>query len=86
MLCQSNALLLELVTLKKDKGLAFAFLSVVDLDSKTSTLLLCGPREVSLARAAFPDGEIVDACAMDTSADCGETLAMLAALRIDAGA
>ena len=55
LLSKANELLLELIQLKQDKGFEFAFLSVVDLVSKTSTILLCGQRELSLAKRAFPD-------------------------------
>ena len=43
-----------MITLKQDKGFEFAFLSVVNLVEKNATLLLCGPRELSLAKQAFP--------------------------------
>ena len=54
LLSKSKELLLELITLKQDKGFEFAFLSVVNLVDKNATLLLCGPRELSLAKQAFP--------------------------------
>ena len=50
---KSKQLLLELFALKQDKLLDFVFLSVVNLKTKTSRILLCGNVEVSLARAAF---------------------------------
>jgi len=50
---KSGKLLVELRILKKDKGLDYAFLTVVDLVKKQSDLLCCGWREVELAKAAF---------------------------------
>ena len=54
-------LLLELRVLKKEKELDYAFCSVVDLQERTTTLLLCGLGEELLAKAAFPDGKYRDA-------------------------
>ena len=54
-------LLLELRVLKKEKELDYAFCSVVDLNEKTTTLLLCGLGEELLAKAAFPEGKYRDA-------------------------
>ena len=82
LMCQANHMLLELQNLKDDKGLAFAFLSVVDLNSKTSKLLLCGPAEVSLASVAFPDGVLFNACDGDTGADADRSRSMVVALGI----
>lgn len=84
LMCQANHLLLELQNLKDEKDLAFAFLSVVDLDSKTTKLLLCGPTEVSLARVAFPDGILFNACDNDMGDDAESTRGMVAALGIAA--
>ena len=50
--------LLELYHLKQEKQLQLVFLSVVNLAAKTSVVLLCGPGEVSLAQAAFPNGRL----------------------------
>lgn len=63
----ANELLLELRILKVDKGkcllsgkhdrrreLDFSFLFVVNVTSQTSVLLVCGGRELALAKAAFP--------------------------------
>jgi manganese-dependent inorganic pyrophosphatase len=58
LLAQTEALLLELHYLKQEAALKFVFLSVVDLTTKRSTLLLCGDGEASLAQAAFPDGRL----------------------------
>jgi inorganic pyrophosphatase/exopolyphosphatase len=85
LMCQANHMLLELVNLKNDKGLAFAFLSVVDLDSKTSMLLLCGAAEVSLARTAFSDGVVFNACDRDTGEDAESARGMVVALGIAVG-
>jgi len=55
-------LIVELRLLKKDKGgadkakrLDFAFLFVVDVAQQCSVLLVCGGRELALARHAFPN-------------------------------
>ena len=56
-------LLLELRVLKKEKGggirknqLDFVFLFVVDVTNQCSQLLICGGRELLLAKLAFPSG------------------------------
>mmetsp|Transcript_7814 Transcript_7814/g.12390 ORF Transcript_7814/g.12390 Transcript_7814/m.12390 type:complete len:164 (+) Transcript_7814:868-1359(+) len=51
-------LLPEIVACKKERELSVMFLAVVNIVSLKGTLLLCGPAEISLARAAFPDGII----------------------------
>ena len=48
-------LLPEIVACKKEKELSALFLAVVNIVSLKGTLLLCGPTEISLARAAFPE-------------------------------
>mmetsp|Transcript_22593 Transcript_22593/g.48977 ORF Transcript_22593/g.48977 Transcript_22593/m.48977 type:complete len:487 (+) Transcript_22593:166-1626(+) len=48
-------LLPEIVACKKEKGLAALFLAVVNIVSLKGTLLLCGPSELTLAKAAFPE-------------------------------
>ncbi|KAL9183294.1 hypothetical protein ACHAXT_005081 [Thalassiosira profunda] len=53
-----SELLPEIVACKKEKGLSALFLAVVNIVSLTGTLLLCGPTEQSLAKAAFPDCEL----------------------------
>ena len=50
---KSDALLLELRALKKEKNLRLAFLSVVDLVNKRTDLLCCGAGEAALAREVF---------------------------------
>eukprot|EP00931_Biecheleriopsis_adriatica_P073137 TRINITY_DN47482_c0_g1_i1.p1 TRINITY_DN47482_c0_g1~~TRINITY_DN47482_c0_g1_i1.p1 ORF type:complete len:590 (-),score=123.51 TRINITY_DN47482_c0_g1_i1:279-2048(-) len=62
----ASDLLLELQMLKIEKGkrpdgtedrskeLEFAFCFVVDVTKQTSFLLICGPKELALARVAFP--------------------------------
>lgn len=53
-----DELLPEIVACKKEKELSALFLAVVNIVSLKGTLLLCGPTELSLARAAFPDCEL----------------------------
>ncbi|KAL9185808.1 hypothetical protein ACHAXT_003585 [Thalassiosira profunda] len=48
-------LLPEIVACKKEKELSALFLAVVNIVTLKGTLLLCGPTELSLAQAAFPD-------------------------------
>ena len=61
-----DELLPELVATKKEKGLDALFLAVVNIVSLKGTLLLCGPTELSLAKAAFDDGiEFEDGTLMD---------------------
>lgn len=48
-------LLPELVACKKEKGLSGLFLAVVNIVSLKGSLLLCGPTELTLAKAAFPE-------------------------------
>mmetsp|Transcript_15435 Transcript_15435/g.33429 ORF Transcript_15435/g.33429 Transcript_15435/m.33429 type:complete len:473 (+) Transcript_15435:63-1481(+) len=50
-----DELLPEIVACKKEKGLSALFLAVVNIVSLKGSLLLCGPTEQSLAKAAFPD-------------------------------
>ena len=50
-----DELLPEIVACKKEKELSALFLAVVNIVSLKGTLLLCGPTELSLAKAAFPD-------------------------------
>ena len=63
---RSVELLLELRVLKKEKELDYAFCSVVDLNNKTTTLLLCGLGEELLAKAAFPEGKFRDTASFET--------------------
>jgi len=51
-----EVLLAEILACKKEREFSVMFLAVVNIVSLKGTLLLCGPAEVSLARAAFPDG------------------------------
>ena len=53
-------IIVELRLLKKDKGLDYAFLSVVDLAQARSDLIICGAAELHLAKEAFK-GEISSA-------------------------
>ena len=55
-LSRSVELLTALVDDKNQKGLSVLFLAVVNIVALRSTLILCGPDELSLANAAFPDG------------------------------
>lgn len=48
-----DELLPEIVACKKEKGLSALFLAVVNIVSLRGTLLLCGPTELSLAKASF---------------------------------
>ncbi len=50
-----DELLPEIVACKKEKELSGLFLAVVNIVSLKGTLLMCGPTELSLAEAAFPD-------------------------------
>lgn len=50
-----DELLPELVACKKEKELCALFLAVVNIVSLKGTLIMCGPSELSLARAAFPE-------------------------------
>lgn len=58
-------LLLELRVLKKDKDYDFVFLSVVDITKMNTWLLLCGHKEVALAREAFKIDTTTAACSAD---------------------
>ena len=49
-----DELLPEIVACKKEKGLSALFLAVVNIVELKGTLLLCGPSELSLAKASFP--------------------------------
>jgi len=53
-------LLPEIVACKKEKELSALFLAVVNIVSLKGTLLLCGPTELSLAKAAFSECTIVN--------------------------
>jgi len=57
LLAQCGQLLLELRLLKQEKALQLVFLSVVNLSLRRSDVILCGPDEVSMAKAAFPAGK-----------------------------
>eukprot|EP00932_Pfiesteria_piscicida_P004691 SRR837773.14594.p1 GENE.SRR837773.14594~~SRR837773.14594.p1 ORF type:complete len:353 (-),score=167.22 SRR837773.14594:116-1132(-) len=70
----ADELLLELRILKVEKGkdsktgkrdrrneLDFSYLFVVDVTRQCSKLLICGGRELALARAAFPEGKLMEA-------------------------
>lgn len=56
-----DELLPEIVACKREKGLSALFLAVVNIVSLEGTLLLCGPTEQSLARAAFLDCAVTNA-------------------------
>lgn len=60
-------LLPEMVACKKEKNLDLLFLAVVNIVELKGTLILCGPSELSLAKAAFTDGTLLneDATMMD---------------------
>jgi inorganic pyrophosphatase/exopolyphosphatase len=51
-------LLPEMVACKKEKKLDVLFLAVVNIVQLKGTLILCGPSELSLAKAAFADGTV----------------------------
>jgi hypothetical protein len=55
-----DELLPEIVACKKEKELSALFLAVVNIVSLKGTLLLCGPTEISLAKAAFPECSITN--------------------------
>lgn len=55
-----DELLPEIVACKKEKGLSALFLAVVNIVSLKGSLLLCGPTELSLAKAAFPECTLND--------------------------
>ncbi len=55
-----DELLPEIVACKKEKEYSALFLGVVNIVSLKGTLLLCGPTEISLAKAAFPDCALND--------------------------
>jgi hypothetical protein len=57
-LSRMDELLPEMVACKKEKGLSCIFLAVVNIVKLHSHLLLCGPTETALAKAAF-DGKIL---------------------------
>lgn len=82
----ADELLMELRILKIEKGkcgaggrhdrrreLDFSYLFVVNVTENTSVLLVCGGRELALAKAAFPGGEL-RACKPGVQAP-GETIA-----------
>ena len=55
-----DELLPEIVACKKEGNLNVLFLAVVNIVELKGTLLLCGPSELSLAKAAFPDCKVND--------------------------
>jgi inorganic pyrophosphatase/exopolyphosphatase len=55
-----DELLPEIVATKKEKNMSALFLAVVNIVQLKGTLLLCGPSELSLAKAAFPDCTVND--------------------------
>lgn len=55
-----DELLPEIVACKKEKNLSVLFFAVVNIVQLKGTLLLCGPSELSLAKAAFPDCKVND--------------------------
>ena len=59
-----DELLPEIVACKMEKNLSALFLAVVNIVELKGTLLLCGPSELSLAKAAFPGCEVNDANTM----------------------
>jgi inorganic pyrophosphatase/exopolyphosphatase len=59
-----DELLPEIVACKKERNLSVLFLAVVNIVQLKGTLLLCGPSELSLARAAFPDCKVNDSHTM----------------------
>lgn len=88
-------LLFELRILKEEKGtdgekhdrrkeLDFAFLFVVDVTKQESVMLVAGGRELALAKAAFPDGQLCEAkngiTAPGDTIDAKETLMMVGGL------
>eukprot|EP00981_Chlorochromonas_danica_P000673 scaffold146_cov171-Ochromonas_danica.AAC.22 len=52
-------LLLALAEDRDKKGLSTLFLGVVNIVALRTTLLLCGPKERSLAKAAFPHAKLI---------------------------
>lgn len=85
-LAQADGIMLELRLLKKEKGidpktkerdqrkeLDFAFLFVVDVVQQKSHLIICGARELALAKEAFPDCPLSAANA-NVDAPLGSTL------------
>jgi len=57
----ADELLVELRLLKKEEGKAeadMAFLTVVDIVKQQTTMLICGGRELKLAKIAFPDAAL----------------------------
>jgi len=59
-----DELLPEIVACKMEKNLSALFLAVVNIVELKGTLLLCGPSELSMAKAAFPDCKVNDAHTM----------------------
>jgi inorganic pyrophosphatase/exopolyphosphatase len=57
---RSAELLVALQEDKEAKKLEALFLGVVNIVKLKSNLLLCGPNEVSLAQASFPNGKLQD--------------------------
>jgi manganese-dependent inorganic pyrophosphatase len=57
-LSKTEELLIALAHDKEEKRLDVLFFAVVNIVSLHSTLLLCGPNEISLAEKSFPNGKI----------------------------
>eukprot|EP00596_Hydrurales_sp_CCMP1899_P007111 CAMPEP_0119042480 /NCGR_PEP_ID=MMETSP1177-20130426/15385_1 /TAXON_ID=2985 /ORGANISM="Ochromonas sp, Strain CCMP1899" /LENGTH=385 /DNA_ID=CAMNT_0007009313 /DNA_START=222 /DNA_END=1382 /DNA_ORIENTATION=- len=57
-LSKKEELLIALAHDKEEKRLDLLFFAVVNIVSLHSTLLLCGPNEISLAEKSFPNGKI----------------------------
>ena len=62
---RATDLLVALNQDKEDKGLSVLFFAVVNIVELHSSLLMLGPNEQSLARAAFTEGSLVDETRMD---------------------
>lgn len=62
-----DELLPEIVACKKEKGLGALFLAVVNIVELKGSLLMCGPTEISLAKAAFGEKSTIthDGALMD---------------------
>ncbi len=73
---RAQELLMELENDKEAQGLAVRFLAVVNIVLLRSTLLLCGPAEMSLARAAFQnkDSVMLNATTISTSSSAATTI------------
>ncbi len=62
---RSDELLPELTACKRDHGLDFLFLAVVNIVLMRSNLLMCGLEELTLAQHAFTDGVVLAPGVMD---------------------